>query len=241
MMIENEDKFREMSGEEVKDIVQAAMQGMSQVKEEKQREIIKNLREMLDKEQVAIEVVNNFEKMLERNGASLPDEILEYRDEAKQFSRELAKKLGKKLKLSELEDEYEKSKDLKIYTHKIAKLKHIVEKGQEWMTEAKATIDQEVQLADLSKLIADARKMNIELDLFEDIKNRQNSATSLISQSESTVTVTESRKTRSKQKRTTKKKIDKEEALSIFNQLKELKVLSPKIDSLKEHLGKVVF
>lgn len=44
MMVQNEEKFRGMSSEEIKDIVDAAMQGLSQVKKEKQDEIIEKLR-----------------------------------------------------------------------------------------------------------------------------------------------------------------------------------------------------
>ena len=78
MMITNEEKFKNMSGEEIKEIVEASMQGLSQIKIEKQKETISNIRAIIEKEQVAIEIIGNFEKMLEQNGANLPDDIEEF-------------------------------------------------------------------------------------------------------------------------------------------------------------------
>jgi len=224
-----------------------------------------------------------------RNGASLPAEVEAFKEESKKFSKDLAVKLSRKMKLSELEEEVEKSKELKIVTHKTKKLKNIVEKAQKWMQEAQATIGNQVQLTDLGRLLSEARKMNVEYDitdslskfytssslisylgdqdssnhpktdLFEELKERHTTALSLISQSKSSSTVVESRKTRSKQKRSTKKetphlnnssvsnsqktnilssKISKEEATSILDKIDELKVSSQKVDLLREHLSK---
>ncbi|CAI2387200.1 unnamed protein product [Moneuplotes crassus] len=54
--------------------------------------------------------------------------------------------------------------------------------------------------------------------------------------SESTSSINASRKTRSKQKKNIKKKLTKEEAEAILQKLIDLKVNSPKVEALKEHL-----
>ena len=66
MMILHEQKFKNMTPKEIKHTVDSAMQGLSQVKEEKQKEIIANLWKMLEGGQVELEVIENFEQMLER-------------------------------------------------------------------------------------------------------------------------------------------------------------------------------
>jgi hypothetical protein len=239
MMIQDEDKFKNMAGDEVKEIVQASMQGLSQVKQEKQKEIVSSLRAVIETEQVAIEVVSNFEKMLEQNGTELPDDIDDFCEEARLFSRELSKKLNNKLIMEELEKELENSNKLKVYTSKMMKLKNMVEKGREWIDEAMVASDSQVQMTELTRLLAEARKINIEFDLFEELRQRHSEASNLISQSESTTTISESRKTRSKQKRASKKKITKDEAQEILLKLENLKVLSPKIDILKNHIDMI--
>jgi len=196
---------------------------------------------MLEKEQVSMEVINNFEKILEQNGTTLPEDVEEIKEEARMFSKELAKKLMKKLKLEELEEELKKAKEIKIYTHKMSKLESIVEKAQEWTEEAKAIKNTEVQMSELTRLLAEARKINVELDLFEDLKQRQNEASNLISQSEITSTAHDSRKTRSKQKRNLRKKLTKKDAELTLKKLEDLKVISPKIDALRDHLGKLIY
>ena len=194
---------------------------------------------MLESGNVAIEVVNKFEKTLERNGSSLPEDIVEEREKSRQFSKNLAKKLTQRMKMDELMKEYEKVSELKIHTHKITKLNQIISKAQEWTNDAKATVGCEVQLNTLTKLITEAKKMNIDYDLFDEISKRQSKALALISKVDSNDAGNESRKTRSKQKRVTKNKINKEEAADIMSKLSELKVQNSKIDAIKEHLGSI--
>lgn len=79
--------------------------------------------------------------------------------------------------------------------------------------------------------------MNIDYELFDQISKRQSKALALISKADSNDAGNESRKTRSKQKRVTKNKINKEEAVEIMAKLDELKVQNSKIDSIKEHLS----
>ena len=229
-----------MSANEIKSIVDSAIQDLSHLKQEKQAEIISSLREMLTNGNVAIEVVNKFEKTLERNNSTLPEDIIEEREKSRQFSKNLSKKLGQRMKMDELTKEYEKANELKIHTHKITKLNQIISKAQEWMNDAKATVDWEVQLSTLTKLITEAKKMNIEYDLLDEISKRQSKAQALINRADSNEVGSESRKTRSKQKRVTKNKINKEEAVEIMSKLAELKVQNSKINAIKEHLGKFI-
>mmetsp|Transcript_20617 Transcript_20617/g.23832 ORF Transcript_20617/g.23832 Transcript_20617/m.23832 type:complete len:131 (+) Transcript_20617:561-953(+) len=130
-----------MESKDIKALVDSAIKDLSYIKQEKQAEIIQNLRTMMAEGQVAIEVVNRFEKTLERNGSCLPDDIVEQREEARQFSKELSKKLSQRLRLDELLLEHQKASSHRIYTHKVTKLSQIISKAEEWVEEAKGTVD----------------------------------------------------------------------------------------------------
>ena len=87
---------------------------------------------------------------------------------------------------------------LKIHTPEISKLKNLVETSQIWIEEAKSTIDCEVDLAKMNKLLYEARKINVNLDLYDTIKERQNLANTLINKIEITNVAADGKKTRSK-------------------------------------------
>ena len=129
---------------------------------------------------------------------------------------------------------------LKIHTPEISKLKNLVETSQIWIEEAKSTIDCEVDLAKMNKLLYEARKINVNLDLYDTIKERQNLANTLINKIEITNIAADGKKTRSKQKRNPKKKIPKGEVLETLQELKQIKITSEKIDAVNEHLGKYI-
>ena len=91
----------------------------------------------------------------------------------------------------------------------------------------------------MNKLLYDARKINVNLDLYDTIKERQNLANTLINKIEITTLAVDGKKTRSKQKRNLKKKITKDEALETLKELKNIKITSEKIDAVNKHLGKL--
>jgi hypothetical protein len=239
MVTLHEDSFKQMSAKEIRDIVNSAMQGLSQVKEEKQKEIISNLWQMLETDQVDISVIDDFKTMLERNGATLPEEIHSYREESLKFSEDLASKLSSKINIEELESEIESSKCLKITTEVIEKLKSTYEKAKAWSLSAESIIDAPVQFSELSRLLVEGSKIKAELPLFESIKSRYELAETLLKQSESSATTVESRKTRSNQKRKVKKKISREEAEGVLERLEEIKVEDGRVEELKRELEKI--
>lgn len=163
LVILHEDKIKKMSNQEIKDIVESAIQGLSVVKQEEQAKVIENLDRMFewtDIEPIDITVVSN---LLDRNNMELPKRFYEYRNEAKTFSKIIAKKLKQKLTWEELASLFFESKHLKIHTPEIWKLKELVAASQEWIKEAKSTIEEEVDLSKLNKLLSDAKKINVDL------------------------------------------------------------------------------
>ena len=110
MVILHEDKIKKMTNQEIKDIVDSAVQGLCKVKQDEKERIIKNLDNMFsreDSEPLDITVVSN---LLDKNNMELPQRFYGYCNEAKEFSKTIFRKIKQRLKLNEIIILHNKSK-----------------------------------------------------------------------------------------------------------------------------------
>ena len=102
MVILHEDKIKKMTNQEIKDIVDSAIQGLSKVKQDEKERIIKNLDNMFSREDSGPLDITVISNLLDKNNMELPQRFYDYREEAKGFSKTIFRKLKQRLKLDEI-------------------------------------------------------------------------------------------------------------------------------------------
>ena len=112
---------------------------------------------------IDITVISNL--LDKKTNMDIPKRFYEYRDEAITFSKIIFKKMKTKLPLKEVVSLFNESKNLKIHTPEIAKLGDLVEAAENWISEAELVKNEICDLSKVNRLLSEASKINVSLDM----------------------------------------------------------------------------